>query len=249
MRTPRIFCHQPLVAAQQLELASGPAQHVARVLRMGVGDTLRLFNGEGGEYPATICQLDRRRVTVLLADCIASEVESPLGIHLGISISRGDRMDWIVQKATELGVAALTPLFSQRTEVKLRGERADKKLQHWRQVAISACEQSGRNTLPRIHSPAELDRWLRQCAGSRRFVLHHRATAASAGSDQPSTIDLLVGPEGGLEQQEIAQAEAAGFESMSLGPRVLRTETAPLAALAILQARWGDMNPVPNASG
>jgi 16S rRNA (uracil1498-N3)-methyltransferase len=150
-------------------------------------------------------------------------------------------MDWVVQKATELGVSALTPLFTERTEVKLAGERAEKKLHHWRQIAISACEQCGRNRMPEISGLMDLGSWLDGTEAERKFVRHHRAVASAAGDADPASIALLVGPEGGLSQAEIETAERAGYQSLALGPRVLRTETAPLAAIAILQARWGDM--------
>jgi 16S rRNA (uracil1498-N3)-methyltransferase len=150
-------------------------------------------------------------------------------------------MDWVVQKATELGVCALTPLFTERTEVKLAGERAIKKNYHWQQVAISACEQCGRNRLPVIHPVQNLHNWLATSNAQRKFVLHHRAGSIGGASESPTSVALLVGPEGGLSDDEIEAAERAGYQSLRLGPRVLRTETAPLAAIAILQAHWGDM--------
>jgi 16S rRNA (uracil1498-N3)-methyltransferase len=242
MRVPRIHTNQPLQENAAVELEPGASQHLARALRMQVGDALLLFNGAGGQYPATIAAIDRKRVTVTTAAHDATEVESPLRVHLAIGMSRGDRMDWVVQKATELGVADITPLVTERTELKLRGERADKKRAHWQQVAISACEQCGRNRVPGIAGPASLADWLAICDAELRLVLHHRADPAPAVA-APGSAALLVGSEGGLSDTEIAMAEAAGFVSMRLGPRVLRTETAPLAALAIIQARWGDMSP------
>ncbi len=151
-------------------------------------------------------------------------------------------MDWVVQKSTELGVGAITPLFTEHTGVKLAGARSEKKARHWRQVAISACEQCGRNRLPAVHAPQKLEDWLASTLADRKFVLHHRAESVSnPGDAAPASIALLVGPEGGLSEEEIFSAERAGYSSLRLGPRVLRTETAPLSALAILQARWGDM--------
>ncbi|QIB65524.1 16S rRNA (uracil(1498)-N(3))-methyltransferase [Kineobactrum salinum] len=244
MRIPRIHTTRPLQADTELVLEPGPSQHLSRVLRLAAGASLLLFDGAGREFSARILASDRKRVTVLLLEQQAPQRESPLWIHLGIGISRGDRMDWVVQKATELGVAAITPLFTGRTEVRLQGERQSRKRQHWQQVAISACEQSGRATLPRLSEPALLAQWLQLGGADRRFVLHHRATGAAGintAAAAPRSVSLLVGPEGGLDEAEIQAAEAAGFEALALGPRVLRTETAPLAALAILQARWGDM--------
>ncbi|MDO8860204.1 16S rRNA (uracil(1498)-N(3))-methyltransferase [Haliea sp. E1-2-M8] len=242
MRIPRIFTGQALAAGEELALESGPSQHLARVLRMGQGEELFLFDGSGVEYRARIVAADKRQVTVALLEAVPGLTESPLRIHLGIGISRGERMDWVVQKATELGVAGISPLYTERTEVRLRGEREERKRQHWRQVMVSACEQCGRSVTPAVHEPVALAQWLDHADGERRYVLHHRATAAPGAADFPASVSLLVGPEGGLSEAEIAAAEAAGFASLALGPRVLRTETAPLAALAILQARWGDMN-------
>ncbi|GAB3283073.1 16S rRNA (uracil(1498)-N(3))-methyltransferase [Parahaliea aestuarii] len=242
MRIPRIYTGQDLGEGLSLALESGPAAHVARVLRMGEGDALVLFNGDGSDYPATITRSDKRSVEVTLGAPAPTATESPLAVELGIGISRGDRMDWVLQKATELGVSAVVPLFTERCEVKLKGERAEKKVQHWRQVVISACEQCGRSRLPRLDAPRSLDEWLTDCTAERRFVLHHRAGPAGA-SATPDSVALTVGPEGGLSEAEISACESAGFEPLTLGPRVLRTETAPLAALAILQARWGDMAP------
>ncbi len=151
-------------------------------------------------------------------------------------------MDWVVQKATELGVSMLTPLFSERTEVKLAGARLEKKLLHWRQVAISACEQCGRNRLPEIESPARLQTWIDTTRAERKYVLHHRTTAGIHEKPAPAVVALLVGPEGGLSEAELEGAGRAGFEGLRLGPRVLRTETAPVAALAIIQSTWGDIH-------
>jgi 16S rRNA (uracil1498-N3)-methyltransferase len=150
-------------------------------------------------------------------------------------------MDWVVQKATELGVRGITPLFTERTEVKLAPDRAAKKLQHWRQVAVSACEQCGRNTLPSIHELANLADWIAATDADCKLVLHHRSEGPALTDAVPHGVALLIGPEGGLSEAEIEAAESAGYRSLALGPRVMRTETAPLAAIAILQARWGDM--------
>lgn len=245
MRIPRIFTEQALSAGMELALEPGPSQHLARVLRMGQGDELRLFDGSGLEYRARIVTADKRQVTVALEGGSEGLAESPLRIHLGIGISRGERMDLVVQKATELGVASISPLYTERTEVRLRGEREARKQQHWQQVVVSACEQCGRSLVPTVHEPTGLAQWLTSAAGERKLVLHHRASATQAGAGVPTSVSLLVGPEGGLNDAEIAAAESSGFESLALGPRVLRTETAPLAALAILQAHWGDMNSLP----
>jgi 16S rRNA (uracil1498-N3)-methyltransferase len=244
-RAPRIFTDQPLAANASVELEAGSARHVGRVLRMQAGDPLVLFNGAGGQYRATISTADRKSVVVDTGEFDPVERESALPIELGIAISRGERMDWVVQKATELGVRAIAPLFSERTEVRLRGEREERKLQHWQQIATSACEQCGRNRLPLLHAPQSLGLWLDSIDADCRLVLDHRAGQGLQPGQRPARVALLVGPEGGLSATEIEAAQRAGFHGLQLGPRVLRTETAPLAALAILQARWGDMGDQP----
>ncbi len=243
MRTPRIYTEQPLSGQSGLELEPAPSAHIARAMRMGPGDALTLFNGLGGEYAAVIAAVSKKTVVVEIGDFRNTELESPLAIHLGIAISRGDRMDWVIQKATELGVSHVSPLVTERTEVKLKGERADKKIQHWRQIGIAACEQCGRNRLPHIEPLHALPDWLAATTGETKLVLHHRALRADSTSTEhkPSKISLLIGPEGGLSELEIGLAEQAHFQALRLGPRVMRTETAPLAAIAILQSRWGDM--------
>ena len=243
MRAPRIYTGQKLHPNASFELESGPAAHVARALRMRPGDTIRLFNGEGGEYTGSILAVGKKTVQVTLSDHLALEVESPLPLELGIAISRGDRMDLIIQKATELGVTRIAPLTTERTEVRLKGDRVLKKQRHWQQIIISACEQCGRNRLPELHAPTGIDDWLGSVAADRKFVLHHRAGSAENSGQSPASVAILVGPEGGLTGGEIEAASRFGFASLTLGPRVLRTETAPLAAIAILQAKWGDMAP------
>jgi 16S rRNA (uracil1498-N3)-methyltransferase len=242
MRITRIYTTQKLHSNALVELEPEPSHHLARVLRLGVGDALTLFDGSGGEYPGEIAAVDKKHVRVMTGALLPRECESPLDIHLGIAVSRGERMDWIVQKATELGVTSLTPLSSEHSGVKLAGARADKKILHWQQIAISACEQCGRNRPPSIYPLQVLNPWLASTVAERKFVLHHRGDSTGAGS-APTSIALLVGPEGGLSESEIETAAQAGYTALRLGPRVLRTETAPLAAIALLQGWWGDMKP------
>ena len=241
MRIPRIHTAQALRASARIELEPDRAHYVARVLRMRPGDRLVVFDGSGGQYPATIEALGRQAATIATGDFDPVECESNLALHLGIAVSRGERMDWVVQKATELGVQSITPLLSERTEVRLSGEREDKKLRHWRQVATSACEQCGRNRLPQVERLQSLPEWWEGVAADLRLVLDPAAASGARYMAAPASIALLVGPEGGFSSAEIAAAEAAGFQSLQLGPRILRTETAPLAAIAVLQARWGDI--------
>lgn len=242
MRCPRIYTPQSLIANTTLPLDSEAAHHVARVLRMQSGDELILFNGEGGEYRATITSADKKSVQVQLRECEANERESSLAIHLGIAISKGERMDWVIQKATELGVTQITPLQTERVEVRLNNEREEKKLSHWQAVAISACEQCQRNRIPTIHSPQLLSAWLDSVEAEAKFVLHHRSEVAlDTYAEKPKSVALLIGPEGGLSDLEITLAEKKNFAPLRLGPRVMRTETAPIAALSILQFMWGDL--------
>ncbi|MCP4468377.1 MAG: 16S rRNA (uracil(1498)-N(3))-methyltransferase [Halieaceae bacterium] len=243
MRIPRIYTEQPLASDVCVTLEKSPSHHLTNVLRLGIDDTITLFNGRGAEYPGVITALGKKAVSVRTGEKQQKACESPLAIHLGVAISRGERMDWVIQKATELGVTAISPLFSERVEVKLSGDRAEKKLRHWQEIAISACEQCGRNTLPLLSPPQNMRGWLTNTEAARKFVLHHEANQGRDGKDVPSTIALLIGPEGGLSATEIEQAENNGYAALSLGPRVLRTETAPLAAIAILQSKWGDMTP------
>ena len=243
MRVPRIHTSQALSNAIELVLEPEASHHLTKVLRMGVGDAVTLFNGKGGEYASTIGAIARKAVTIKVGKRQDNDRESPLAIHLGIAISRGERMDWIIQKATELGVRQISLLFTERVAVKLSGDRVEKKMRHWQEVAISACEQCSRNISPRLFPPQNMSGWLAATEAMRKFVLHHGATPLPDALGEPSSIALLVGPEGGLSTTEIEQAEKNGYMALSLGPRVLRTETAPLAAIAILQSKWGDMTP------
>ena len=240
MRNTRIFTPQALRGDADFELEPAPSRHLARALRLGVGDTLTLFDGRGGEYPATITAVARNHVAVRTGSCADGLPESPLRVHLGIALSRGERMDWVMQKSTELGVGAITPLYTARTEVRLDAAREEKKHTHWRQVIASACEQCGRCALPELHTPTRLADWLPSTEADLKLLLHPRGSS-DFDTGPPRRIALLAGPEGGLSDEEVEAAVAAGFHSLRLGPRVLRTETAPLAALAVLQARWGDL--------
>jgi len=241
MRQPRFYTEQHLSDHAEITLETGPSQHIARTLRMQVGDKLTLFDGSGGEYPGHIHRLDKRSVTVVLHTKIARECESPVSIHLGIGMSRGDRMDWIIQKATELGVQLVSPLTTDRSGLKLTEQRLQKKLEHWQRVAISACEQCGRNRVPAITPIQTSEHWCQSTCADIKLVLHHRTETPRNLPQDAQTVALLVGPEGGLTESEILLAANQGFIELPLGPRVLRTETAPLAAIALLQSRWGDM--------
>lgn len=242
MRIPRIYTTQALVVDSSIDLDEGAARHLTSVLRMTVGQELIVFNGLGGEYSAQLTLAKKGKASATVTGFTDSNRESPLQLHLAIGMSRGERMDWIVQKATELGVNQITPLFTSRCEVKLSGERLEKRISHWQQVAISACEQSQRNTVPTINPAMTVVDWLPVCESGLKLVLHHRTERRLADmTNGDNSIALLVGPEGGLADREIEQAIGAGFEPLAIGPRVLRTETAPLAAMSIIQSVWGDM--------
>lgn len=241
MRIPRIYQAQRLVENSRITLEEGAARHVARVLRLGQGAPLRLFDGRGGEFAATIVESSKREVNVTVGEYSGAEVESPLGMTLAQGISKGERMDFTIQKAVELGVQRIVPLQTERSVVNLKGERRDKKLEHWRGVIISACEQCGRNTLPELLPMQSLCAWLETPLRGSGLLLDHRADSTIGSLSRPDALTLLIGPEGGLSEGERHAARAAGYTGLRLGPRVLRTETAALAALSALQSRWGDL--------
>ncbi len=242
MRLPRVFTTEQLDVGGLIELDKGPARHLTSVLRMKAGQAFILFNGQGGEFSAELVQAKKDRATAKITGFTGADRESPLQLHLGIGISRGERMDWIIQKATELGINQISPIFSARCEVKLSGERLDKRIKHWQQIAISACEQSQRNSVPTINRAVNLEQWVSSCDSSLKLVLHHRTEKRLQEMvNTDNSIGILVGPEGGLSEIEIEQAMAQNFQSLAMGPRVLRTETAPLAAISIIQSIWGDM--------
>lgn len=243
MRQIRIHVDSPLAEGAEVTLPEQAGEHVARVLRLGVGDAVVLFDGSGGDFPATLTGIARRAVTARVGARREALPESPLRLTLAQGIARGEKMDLIVQKATELGVARIVPIVSERTEVRLDAERADKRLAHWRAVAVGACEQSGRARLPQIDAPRPLDAWLATLAGdgaARLALLPEGETAPRALGGLPHQALLAVGPEGGFGERDVAALRAAGFAGLRLGPRILRTETAGLAALAALQALYGD---------
>lgn len=239
MRLSRFFIDTPLSLGQH-ELPEAQAHYIGRVLRHAVGDAVQLFDGSGREYLGELIEVGKKNVRVELREAIDGLAESPLRIHLGQGLSRGERMDWAIQKATELGVAEITPIVSSRCEVRLKDERADKRMAHWRQVAISACEQCGRSVVPLINPPLELDAWQQRIESDLKLVLHPQAAPLQSHT-KPGTLAILIGPEGGLSEEEVAQALRNGFHAARLGSRVLRTETAPVVALSIAQQLWGDL--------
>jgi 16S rRNA (uracil1498-N3)-methyltransferase len=234
---PRIHCPSPLASGVSLALPAGAARHV-QVLRMQPGQSLTLFNGEGGEFDAVVTQMGRSDVQVDVGAHHAIEREAPQAVHLAVVMPANDRMDWLVEKAAELGAASIQPLHAARSVLRLQGDRATKKTAHWQAVAIAACEQCGRNRVPTVHPVRELSAWLAQTARadtSVRLLLTLRDGAQGLRQvPAGAAVTLLNGPEGGLNSDEEDVALAAGFAPLTLGPRILRAETAPLAALAAL---------------
>ncbi len=238
----RLYCDTPLAPGAELALSEAAARHAVTVLRLQVGDALTLFNGEGGEYRATLLAATKREARARLLEFQAIERESPLDITLALGISAGERMDSSLQKATELGVRAIVPLATERSVVKLSAERADRRLQHWQHVVIAACEQCGRNRVPVVAPVQPLFHYLAQPRkGETLLMLSPDAAAPLKRVARAAAAVILVGPEGGFAPAEVQAAQAGGFTPVSLGPRILRTETAPVAALAVLQALWGDL--------
>lgn len=241
MRIPRIYIDQPLAITESILLNENASHYLSKVLRMQEGRELIVFNGQGGEYFSQIKELGKKQVSIQINQFNQDNRQSTLDLHLAIGISRGERMDWVLQKATELGVTQIIPLITERTEVKIKGEKQDKKMQHWQQIIISACEQCQRNLLPLLHEPQSIDEWLKTVSTDYRFVLHHRNDQSLSKSSTPRSVTLLIGPEGGLSEEEISLAENEKFQSLRLGPRILRTETAPIAAISLVQYLWGDL--------
>ncbi|MDY6944357.1 MAG: 16S rRNA (uracil(1498)-N(3))-methyltransferase [Pseudomonadota bacterium] len=243
MRLNRIFCDGPLAGRTEIDLPVAGGYHVARVLRMREGAPLSVFDGSGSEFRAEITKVAGDTVTVLLGDATPGTAESPLKITLVQGVSRSERMDWTLQKATELGVAAIAPVLSARSVVRLDEKQAAKKREHWRGIVIGACEQSGRAKVPAVAAPLTLREYLASVRkDGLRLVLSPSAPASLVGlSSMPSKAELLIGPEGGLDDDELHAAQKAGFMPVRLGPRVLRTETAAVVALSVLQGLWGDL--------
>ncbi len=236
-----MFLPQALVAGDSIQVNDESAHYMLTVLRLKAGYSLVVFNGEGGEYQATITHLSRKKsLTLLIGDYQSRTIESPLQTMLAVSISRGERMDYSVQKAVELGVTTISPLLTEYCVVKLNPEQAERRLRHWQRIVEHACEQCGRTVVPHINHPVNLIDWLAQSRQGCQLLFH---PDKSQNLSKINTVDqqfhLLIGPEGGFSDVEIAHATAAGFQPVSIGPRVLRSETAVVAALTSIQLRWG----------
>jgi len=241
MRIPNIFTESCLSELEETQLSGQTAQHLVKVLRMKPGDKVRLFNNTGFFYSAHIVAATKKSVTIRVTDKESSASESKIITHLGQVMSRGDRMDYAIQKSTEMGVSEITPLSSERCELKLSSERESKRLNHWQQVAVNAAEQCGRAFVPKINNIESVESWVKSCKSELSLVLHHRDTQKlDQIKNKPRSVDLLIGPEGGLSETEIALALKSNFTPCTFGPRIMRTETAPVACLSILQWLWGD---------
>lgn len=240
MAAPRIFTESTLRIGQVAVLTDQAATHIGRVLRMTHGDEVRLFCGDGHQYTGQISDITKKTVSISLHSQSPKDDLLQPQIHLGQVISKGDRMDFVLQKATELGVHAITPLTSERCDVRLKADRLEKKMDHWRKIMVSACEQSGRNWIPELRPVQTLTQWLEYSDAEQRLLLHPHQTQPLENSQPPATVDLLIGPEGGFTELEVQQAMSQGYQGLRLGPRILRTETAALTAISVVQYVWGD---------
>jgi len=243
MANLRFFTDSPLALNSDIQLSESAAAHATRALRLNVGDNAVIFNGDGFDYACTLTSVKKNMVTATITGANAISNESPLDITLLQGISSGDRMDFTIQKAVELGVKKIQPINSQRSVVKLSQERAEKRIEHWQNVAISACEQSGRAFVPKVLPPLSLENWLSQNPYNNTLRILLNPVGAKRLNEIPkpaSAIELLIGAEGGLSQGEIDMASSQQFQSIVLGPRILRTETAALTAISVMQALWGD---------
>jgi len=240
MRSTRFYLPQSLSPNTTVELTAEASHHAFTVLRLKEGAPLIVFNGEGGEYSAIIVSASKKSVVIQTNDFNPVDNESPLLTHLAIGISKGERFDLVLQKSTELGVTEITPLFTERTEVRLSQERQEKIQQRWQNIIINTCEQSQRNRLPKLNNPVELHALFNNEKSEQKLILHHHSEKALDKTGKPKSACLMVGPEGGFSDMEFKLATKNGFTPLALGPRVLRTETAPLAALSVVQMLWGD---------
>jgi 16S rRNA (uracil1498-N3)-methyltransferase len=248
MRIQRVHLLQPLRVGDAVDLPAAACEHLLRVLRLPEGTAVLLCNGDGMDYRAMLVDVGKRAARARVLDASPNHSESPLRVVLAQALARGEKMDWVVQKATELGVAAIRPIVTERTEVRLDAERAGRRLAHWQAIAVAACEQSGRALVPAIYEPVSLAAYAAGVeADAIRLALDPEGVALADALDrdalqETTSVHLVIGPEGGLSERDHAQLRAAGFRGMRLGPRILRTETAGLAALAAMQALAGDFS-------
>jgi len=241
LRIHRVHTQQALEPGLEVTLEEGTAHYLGRVLRVGTGQAVVLFNGDGHDYAAEVIRAGRRELALAVNSRLPGLAEPALRITVVQALSRGERMDHTLQKCTELGAAAFQPLFSERSEVRLAGEKLERRLEHWRGVVISACEQCGRARIPPVRPPLTLDDWLGGARPGTRLLLDPEAARPLAGMELAQDVELAVGPEGGFSAAEVERMRAGGVARVRLGPRILRTETAAPAAVAILQCLGGDL--------
>src|SRR5258706_1288913 len=242
MPIARIRCDLRLGPGAQFTLPPEAAQHVGRALRLKAGDAIIVFDGRGGEYDATIQRIDKERVDVKVGAWRDVEAESPLNVGIVQGLPEADKMDWIIQKTVELGVSWVQPIVCERSVVRLSGERAARREAHWRRVAVAACEQCGRNRIPDVRPTLGFQSWIAVASSAKRWMLVPDGTPVAEMPAPTGPLELLVGPEGGLSERERDLAMPRGFEAVALGRRVLRTETAPVVAMAAMHALWGDFS-------
>ncbi len=243
MRTIRVYAEfEHGMQGQRIILTGNAHHHIVHVLRLTAQQEIVLFDGKGNAFTALIDRIEKKNLQVKLLAELPARAESPLSLHIAQGICKGERMDLVIQKATELGATSITPIYSQRVHLKMDAERVEKKYEHWYNVMVSACEQCYRDTLPVLHHPIKLDAWLAKVNTTKRFLLSPEASRGFEKTDATGSVTLLIGPEGGLAPEEVALAtDLAEFKSVRLGPRVLRTETAGMVALSILQHLGGDL--------
>jgi 16S rRNA (uracil1498-N3)-methyltransferase len=242
MRIPRFYINQNLIVDETINMPTELAHYMSNVLRLKVGAPIVLFNGNGSDFPAEIVDIHKRKSTAIINSQIGLSVESPLHLHLGQAVSKGDRMEVAIQKAVELGVTEITPIITENCNVKLDQDRWQKKQESWRKLIISACEQCQRNVLPALHEPVTLQQWLGQATDLAKIILAPGAkTYLSTLAKPQKGFRVIIGPEGGLTEQEVYTAQEIGYQAVNIGSRILRTETATIASLAILQSNFGDI--------
>jgi 16S rRNA (uracil1498-N3)-methyltransferase len=244
MALTRLFIRSELRTGQALALDKEQAHYLGRALRLRPGDGLTIFSAESGEFTATLTSIGKSNAEVAVGAAVVTATESPLKVHLVQGVSRGERMDFVVQKATELGVKRISPVLTEYAMVKLEGSRASKRREHWQKIAEGACEQSGRTRPPLIDEPLPLKTWFgtKTSESDVDLILKPNATTSMASLKAPKTkVCLLIGPEGGFSDSEYEDADVSGFTAVSLGPRILRTETAAIAAVTVAESLWGDL--------
>lgn len=240
MTRHRFFVPSPLCTGELIKLDKRVSQHIGSALRLGKGQLITLFTGDGGEFEAQISAIENKQVIALIGRIVSIDRQSPLVVRVAVALAKGDRMDYAIQKVTELGATHISPLFTERSEVRLSPDRVTKKMSHWQGIIVSACEQCGRNLLPIVDLPLPFQKFVENDTSAIKLILSPGAALIRQDYESPSRITLVSGPEGGFTVDEIGLAVSSGFREAGFGPRVLRAETAPVAALSVLQYLWGD---------